>query len=63
MYARTNEWYTHLSNVSEGGRSRSRNRRRDRGDRGEQGSGTAESDQLVEAHDSGAPASSEDAAN
>ena len=47
----------------EGGRSRSRNRRRERGDRAEQGSGNAEADQLVEAHDSGAPASSEDAAN
>jgi polyribonucleotide nucleotidyltransferase len=47
----------------DGGRNRQRNRRRgDRGDRAEEGSGTAESDQLVAAHDGGAPASSEDAA-
>ena len=48
----------------EGGRGRGRNRRRgDRGDRAEQGTATPEADQLVEAHDSGAAASSEDAAN
>lgn len=45
----------------EGGRNR--NRRRRGGDRGEQGTGTPEADQLVEAHEGGAPASSEDAAN
>ena len=47
----------------EGGRTRGRTRRRDRGDRAEQGSGTPEADQLVEAHEGGAPASTEDAAN
>ncbi|HEX5967635.1 MAG TPA: polyribonucleotide nucleotidyltransferase [Intrasporangium sp.] len=48
----------------EGGRGRGRSRRRgDRGDRAEQGTATPEADQLVEARDSGAPASSEDAAN
>jgi polyribonucleotide nucleotidyltransferase len=48
----------------DGGRNRQRNRRRgDRGDRAEEGSGTADSDQLVAAHDGGAPASSEDAAD
>jgi polyribonucleotide nucleotidyltransferase len=47
----------------EGGRNRNRRRRGDRGDQTEQGSGTPEADQLVEAHEGGAPASSEDAAN
>ena len=60
----------------EGGRSRNRRRRSgergehgdrgergQRGDRAEQGAGTTEADQLVESRESGAPASSEDAAN
>ena len=48
----------------EGGRGRNRRRGgRDRGDRTEHGEGTTESDQLVDAHESGAAASSEDAAN
>ncbi|SES12879.1 polyribonucleotide nucleotidyltransferase [Pedococcus cremeus] len=48
----------------EGGRGRNRRRRGgERGDHAEQGTGTSESDQLVEAHEGGAPASSEDAAN
>jgi polyribonucleotide nucleotidyltransferase len=48
----------------EGGRNRQRGRRRgDRGDRTEEGSGSPEADQLVAAHDGGAPASSEDAAS
>jgi polyribonucleotide nucleotidyltransferase len=49
----------------EGGRQRNRRRRGrgDRGEHGETGEGTSQADQLVDAHESGAPASSEDAAS
>jgi len=51
----------------EGGRGRNRRRRggdrSDRSDRTEQGSGTQDADRLVDAHEGGAPASSEDAAS